>query len=57
MLVRGMRSSSVIRDEDEAELLKRKPDAQVVHMQEAGHSVQGDMPLELAELIRTFISA
>lgn len=51
VLARGMRPQSVVDDEDEAELLRRRPDARVVHFAEAGHSVQGDMPLELAALI------
>ena len=55
LLARGMRQDSVLRDDDEAELLRRLPTAQVVHFEEAGHSIQGDMPLELAATIQTFI--
>jgi len=54
LLARGMRSSSVLGDEDEAELLRRQPTATVVHFAEAGHSIQGDMPLELAATIADF---
>lgn len=54
MFVRGMRPQSVVSDEDETELRRRASSVRVEHMQEAGHSVQGDMPLELAELIRDF---
>ena len=54
MFVRGMRPQSVVSDDDETELRKRASSVRVEHMQEAGHSVQGDMPLELAELIRDF---
>jgi pimeloyl-ACP methyl ester carboxylesterase len=54
LLARGMRPDSVLGDEDEEELLRRLPSARVVHFQEAGHSVQGDMPLELAAVIRDF---
>jgi pimeloyl-ACP methyl ester carboxylesterase len=50
MLVRGMRAGSVLDDDDEAELLRRCPTARVEHV-DAGHSVQGDAPLELARLI------
>ncbi len=50
-LVRGMREQSVVDDGDVAELLRRRPDARVVEV-DAGHSVQGDQPLELAEIIR-----
>ncbi|MEA3020779.1 MAG: hypothetical protein QOI47_2303 [Actinomycetota bacterium] len=54
MLARGMRPQSVVDDADEAELLRRRPDARVEHVQEAGHSLQGDTPLELAALIDDF---
>jgi pimeloyl-ACP methyl ester carboxylesterase len=51
-LVRGMREQSVVDDGDVDELLRRRPDARVVEV-DAGHSVQGDQPIELAEIIRT----
>jgi pimeloyl-ACP methyl ester carboxylesterase len=54
MLVRGMRPQSVIDDDDEAELLRRQPSARIERFAEAGHSVQGDMPLELAKVIADF---
>jgi pimeloyl-ACP methyl ester carboxylesterase len=54
MLVRGMLPQSVVSDEDEAELLRRRPDARVEHVEGAGHSVQGDKPVELAALIADF---
>ncbi|MEO6654077.1 MAG: alpha/beta hydrolase [Ilumatobacteraceae bacterium] len=49
-LVRGMREQSVVVDDDVAELLRRRPDASVVEV-DAGHSVQGDAPIELARII------
>ena len=52
MLVRGMRPQSVVDDADEAELLRRLPGARVEHVEEAGHSVQGDDPLALARAPR-----
>lgn len=55
MFVRGMRPQSVVSDEDEAELRKRASSVRVEHITEAGHSVQGDTPVELAELIRDFL--
>jgi pimeloyl-ACP methyl ester carboxylesterase len=55
MLVRGMRPQSVVDDADEGELLRRRPDARVEHVEEAGHSVQGDTPVELAELVADFV--
>jgi pimeloyl-ACP methyl ester carboxylesterase len=57
MLVRGMRAGSVVDDEAEAELRRRQPRARVEHVAEAGHSVQGDDPLELARLLHDFIPA
>jgi pimeloyl-ACP methyl ester carboxylesterase len=56
-LARGMRDQSVVTDEDEAELVRRRPDARVEHFPDAGHSLQGDTPLELAALIQDFIPA
>jgi pimeloyl-ACP methyl ester carboxylesterase len=55
MLVRGMEAQSVVDDEHEAELLRRLPAARVEHVVGAGHSVQGDRPLELAALISDFV--
>ena len=55
MLVRGMRTGSVVSDEDEAELLRRLPNARVEHVAEAGHSVQGDDPLTLARLLEELV--
>jgi pimeloyl-ACP methyl ester carboxylesterase len=55
LLVRGLRRQSVVDDADEAELLRRCPSARVEHVTEAGHSVQGDTPLELAHLIDAFV--
>lgn len=54
MLVRGMRPQSVVDDADEAELLRRLPDARIERLEDAGHSVQGDTPVELARLIEDF---
>jgi pimeloyl-ACP methyl ester carboxylesterase len=55
LLARGMRPDSVLGDDDEAELHRRLPAAQVVHVENAGHSLQGDAPLELAALIKQFM--
>jgi pimeloyl-ACP methyl ester carboxylesterase len=50
-LLRGMAKGSVVDDEDEAEFLRRAPHARVVHVEGAGHSIQGDAPLVLAGLL------
>jgi pimeloyl-ACP methyl ester carboxylesterase len=55
LLTRGMREQSVVDDDDEVELLRRLPDAQVEHFEEAGHSLQGDTPVELATSIEKFV--
>ena len=55
LLVRGMTPGTVVDDADEAELLRRQPDAQVARVDGAGHSVQGDQPLALARLIDDFV--
>ncbi len=54
MFVRGLRPSSVVDDADEAELIRRQPSVRVEHLAQAGHSVQGDTPLELAALLNDF---
>jgi pimeloyl-ACP methyl ester carboxylesterase len=54
MLARGMQPQSVVDDADEAELLRLQPSARVEHVEQAGHSLQGDTPLELAALIDDF---
>jgi pimeloyl-ACP methyl ester carboxylesterase len=53
LLVRGS-VSPVVDDEDEAEARRRQPAIRVELVDGAGHSVQGDRPLELAELIRSW---
>jgi pimeloyl-ACP methyl ester carboxylesterase len=55
LLVRGMLPQSVVDDADVAELLRRRPDARVAEVPDAGHSVQGDTPVELARLIESFV--
>ena len=41
--------------EAEAELLRRLPSARVEHVEGAGHSIQGDKPVELAALLADFV--
>jgi pimeloyl-ACP methyl ester carboxylesterase len=54
LLVRGL-GWSVVDDGDVDELLRRQPTARVVGVEGAGHSVQGDRPLELAALLDEFL--
>ncbi len=53
LLVRGG-ISPVVDDDDVAELKRRKPSATVEVVDGAGHSVQGDRPVELARLLARF---
>jgi pimeloyl-ACP methyl ester carboxylesterase len=55
LLARGMRDQSVVDDDDEVELLRRQPNAQVEPFEDAGHSLQGDTPVELAHSIERFV--
>lgn len=55
LLVRGS-TSPVVDDDDVAELMRRKPDSRVVVVDGAGHSVQGDRPIELRDLIAAELS-
>ncbi|MFN8023839.1 MAG: alpha/beta hydrolase [Acidimicrobiales bacterium] len=55
LLVRGS-LSPVVDDDDVAEARRRLPGLHLVVVDGAGHSVQGDRPLELAELIRSRLS-
>ena len=54
LLVRGL-AWSVVDDADVAELLRRQPAATVIGVEGAGHSVQGDRPLELARILTDFL--
>lgn len=51
VLARGLRDTSVVTDEEVADLRRRRPDVVVENFAAAGHSIQGDMPVELAALI------
>ena len=55
LLCRGLLPQSVVDDADEAELLRRRPDARIVRFAAAGHSIQGDTPVELARAIDDFV--
>jgi pimeloyl-ACP methyl ester carboxylesterase len=56
LLVRGA-DSPVVGDEDVAELTRRQPAAEIVVVEGAGHSIQGDKPVELARIIEGFALA
>jgi len=54
MLVRGL-AWSVVDDDDVTELLRRQPTCKVVGVEGAGHSIQGDRPVELASILSDFL--
>jgi pimeloyl-ACP methyl ester carboxylesterase len=56
LLARGS-LSPVVDDADVAELRRRQPGAEVVVVEGAGHSIQGDQPLVLADLLARFHTA
>ncbi len=56
LLVRGARSR-VVSDEDVAELGHRRPGARVEVVADAGHSIQGDQPVELARRLTAFLTS
>ncbi len=51
VVVRGG-TSPVVDDADIAEVLRRNPAARIEVVEDSGHSVQGDKPRELAEILR-----
>jgi pimeloyl-ACP methyl ester carboxylesterase len=55
LLVRGA-LSPVVDDADEAEFRRRRPGDRVVMVEGAGHSIQGDQPLELARILNDYLS-
>jgi len=56
MLARGGAAGTVVDDDDEAELRRRQPNARVEVVDGAGHSIQGDRPVELATLLDDFLT-
>jgi pimeloyl-ACP methyl ester carboxylesterase len=57
MLLRGNATGSVVDDDDVAKVLAAQPDARVEVVDGAGHSIQGDRPLELTALLLDFVDA
>ena len=56
LLVRGSRSP-VVDDDDVAEFHRRRPRDAVIVVEDAGHSIQGDKPVELASIITEFVAS
>lgn len=56
LLIRGG-TSGVVSDDDVQELRRRKPDADVITVEGAGHSIQGDKPVELARILEDLLAS
>ena len=56
LLVRGL-AWSVVDEANLEELQRRQPNAKVIGVEGAGHSIQGDKPLELADILEEFFFA
>jgi len=56
LLLRGTTQGSVVTDEHAEEFLRRQPTGRVVAVEGAGHSLQGDTPLELTALLEEFLA-
>jgi pimeloyl-ACP methyl ester carboxylesterase len=57
MLARGDAAGTVVDDADVDEVLRRQPQARIEVVEGAGHSIQGDRPIELARLLADFEGA
>jgi pimeloyl-ACP methyl ester carboxylesterase len=55
LLVRGA-LSPVVDDADEAEFRRRRPGDRVITVADAGHSIQGDQPLDLAAILNSYLA-
>ena len=55
MLLRGTTLGSVVTDEHAEEFARRQPTARIISVEGAGHSLQGDKPVETAALLEDFL--
>jgi pimeloyl-ACP methyl ester carboxylesterase len=49
--------STVVKPESVEEFKRRQPSARIEVVADAGHSIQGDQPLELARLVAGFVAS
>lgn len=56
LLAHGTTQGSVVLDEHVAEFRRRQPTGRVVAVEGAGHSLQGDTPLELTAIVEAFLA-
>jgi pimeloyl-ACP methyl ester carboxylesterase len=57
MLLRGTTMGSVVTDEHAEEFARRQPTARIISVEGAGHSLQGDKPVETAALFAEFLDS
>jgi pimeloyl-ACP methyl ester carboxylesterase len=57
MLLRGTTMGSVVTDEHAEEFARRQPTARIISVEGAGHSLQGDKPVETAALLEDFLNS
>jgi len=57
MLLRGTTLGSVVTDEHAEEFARRQPTARIISVEGAGHSLQGDKPVETAVLLEDFLES
>ena len=57
MLLRGTTMGSVVTDEHAEEFARRQPTARIIAVEGAGHSLQGDKPVETAALLEDFLES
>jgi pimeloyl-ACP methyl ester carboxylesterase len=55
MLLRGTTLGSVVTDAHAEEFARRQPTARIISVEGAGHSLQGDKPVETAALLEEFL--
>ena len=57
MLLRGTTLGSVVTDAHAEEFARRQPTARIISVEGAGHSLQGDKPVETAVLLEDFLES
>ena len=57
ILIYGTTVASIIDDEALAELERRRPDTVTIAVADAGHSIQGDQPVILAQVVSDYLAA
>jgi len=56
LLVYGTTTQSIITDDTLVELEQRRPGTAAIAVADAGHSIQGDQPIVLAQVVTDFLA-